>query len=236
MDEASAPAGRKRRRTCPRRTMSARPDRIQRGGRAASTRQGLVAIVRSARRLPRRPAPRSAPASSAAPGPRRSAPARAAAARAGWPAAVRHHDHAPAATAAAHRPNARQLVASATRPGADPGPHHRRRLAAQRPQRQRQADRRPPVVPPRLDAPRHHRDHRAAGDAPVPAAGDHRLDRGGADLERATDLAVTQAMAVQTDRAARPAARRTLHRGHCPGRASSTVGVRRNQFLTSRAR
>lgn len=78
-------------------------------------------------------------------------------------------------------------------------PHRRRRLSRQGPQPQRQADRSTPVVPARLDPARHHRDHRAAADAQVAAAGDHRCRRRGGQLERTADLAVTYAVPVQPE-------------------------------------
>jgi hypothetical protein len=83
------------------------------------------------------------------------------------------------------------------RPRAHLGPDHRRRLPDERPQRQRQADRRPSVVAPGLDPSRHHHDHRAARRAQVALARNEQRRRCESDLRRPKNLPVPHAMTVQ---------------------------------------
>jgi hypothetical protein len=91
----------------------------------------------------------------------------------------------------------------ATRPGADLGPDHRSRLPGERPQRQRQADRRSPVVASRLDPPRYHHDHRVARRAQVAPARNDRPRRRKPDLKRPKNLAIALTVAVHAQRATR---------------------------------
>ena len=118
-----------------------------------------------------------------------------------------------------NRPPPRQRAPArrcAARPRADPRPHYGRRLSGQRPQRQRQADRRPPVVAPRLDPARHHHDYRPAGSAQVALARDDRHRGRRVDLGRPEYLAVALAMAVHAQRSPyRPA--RTVAPRASPG-------------------
>ena len=189
-----------------------RPDRTQRGGLESSTRRGSRAIASDQRRtarvglLPDRPRRRwRRPARGDLRCPSRRRPR----GKSGGGATPR-----PGARPRRRRPPPQRPPARRRRvlPGPDPLSHGHRRPAGQRPQREGHADRRPPVVPARLDAARHHGDHRAAPGAAVAPATDHRLRRRVADRQRAPHLPIAQAMAVQSDRPANRSTRRVTPR------------------------
>lgn len=84
-------------------------------------------------------------------------------------------------------------------PRADAAPDLGDRGADDRPQRERHRDRRVAVVPPRRDAAWHHEQDGATTRAAVTPADDHDGGRGRVGLRRATELALADAMAVQTE-------------------------------------
>ncbi len=89
------------------------------------------------------------------------------------------------------------------RPGADPAADGSDRIPGDCPERKRHRDRRVAVVPPRRHPPRHHREHRAAAHASVAPAFDHDPAGSAATVGWSAELAVADAMAVESEPAAR---------------------------------
>lgn len=105
------------------------------------------------------------------------------------------------------------------RPGADLAAHTRDRRLNDRPQRERQRDRRVAVVPSLRHAPRHHREHCAAAHASVAPTDDDDPARGAPHLAGAAELSIAVAMAVQSERTARwPTGRPAVDARAGPGR------------------
>jgi hypothetical protein len=92
------------------------------------------------------------------------------------------------------------------RPSADPPTNRGDGLPDDRPQRERHRDRRVPVVPPRRDSARHHREHRATPHAEIASALDHDPARRAACIRRSAELAIAVTVAVEPEPATRRSA------------------------------
>jgi len=104
------------------------------------------------------------------------------------------------------------------RPGADPLAYGRDRLPNDRPQRERHRDRRAPVVPARRHSARHDGDDRAALHAEIASARNHDPARRTTDLGWPAQLAVADAVPVESESTAGgPTRGATVDAGSRPG-------------------